>query len=459
MDRKVFEELKRWKKRVSRKPLLIQGARQVGKTWLMREFGRREYANTAYLSFADHPEAAAIFEPGYSVQGILQGISLMTGETVEAGSTLIILDEIQECERALNSLKFMRENAPQYHIMAAGSLLGVAVRARKMSFPVGQVDMLTLHPLSFIEFLRAMGEKTMVQIIEDGNEGLMKLAHEKLTVRLKEYMYVGGMPEAVQSFLDNRRALGAAREVDLAVVEQYRYDISRYVSTSRRPVVQTIFDNIPSQLAKENKRFMLRSIKAGATYERLDDDFAWLTKAGVALPAHLVREPRYPLERTRVAEKFKLYSSDCGVLLSQYPTGAAVRVASGTGDANFGAVYENVVAQELLSAGFPLRYYHHSKKGEVDFLIETSEGAVLPIEVKSGKNYKLHTALNNLLGTKEYGIDCAYVLSEHNVSRAERMGKPVYYLPLYMVMCLSAERGESELHKTTLEAVGFEDLL
>ena len=200
MDRKVFKELKSWKERSGRKPLLIQGARQVGKTWLMREFGRREYANTAYLSFADQPEAAAIFEAGYTVQGIVQGISLITGQPVEAGRTLIILDEVQECERALNSLKFMRENAPEYHIMAAGSLLGVAVRARKMSFPVGQVDMLTLRPLGFEEFLMALGDGALAQVISSMNVGLMRALHEKLVRRLKEYLYVGGMPEAVAAF-------------------------------------------------------------------------------------------------------------------------------------------------------------------------------------------------------------------------------------------------------------------
>ena len=280
-----------------------------------------------------------------------------------------------------------------------------------------------------------------------------------MTKVFRQYIAVGGMPQAVQSFLDNRRALGAAREVDRAVVEQYRYDISTCAPSARRPVMQAIFDNVPLELAKENKRFVMRSVRRGATYERLVDDFAWLTKVALALPAHLVSEPRYPLERTRVVEKFKLYSSDTGVLLCQYPVSSAMRICEGKGDASFGAVYENVVAQELLAAGFPLRYYHHNRKGEVDFLVEDADGSVLPIEAKAGKGYKLHTALNTLLGTAEYGIGRAYVLSERNVSKGERMGKPVHYLPLYMTMCIGAERGEQTLADTTLEVVGFEDLL
>ena len=461
LERKMMDRLRGWKDAGARKAFVLLGARQTGKTHVVRRFAQECYDDFVEVNFLDRREDASFLSESDGAEELLSRLSLLEGRSIPAG-TLIFLDEVQHIGADVVTLsKFVVEDG-RYDLVMSGSLLGTVLEG-VTSFPVGYAQVERMYPLDFEEFCSAVGVPNAIldQIREAYRKKVpvTEALHERMVKVFRQYIAVGGMPEAVQSFLDNRRALGAAREVDLAVVEQYRYDISRYVSTSRRPVVQTIFDNIPSQLAKENKRFMLRSIKAGATYERLDHDFAWLTKAGVALPAHLVREPRYPLERTRVAEKFKLYSSDCGVLLSQYPTGAAVRVASGTGDANFGAVYENVVAQELLSAGFPLRYYHHSKKGEVDFLIETSEGTVLPIEVKSGKDYKLHTALNNLLGTKEYGIDCAYALSEHNVSRAERMGKPVYYLPLYMVMCLSAERGESELHKTILEAVGFEDLL
>ena len=217
-----------------------------------------------------------------------------------------------------------------------------------------------------------------------------------------------------------------------------------------------IFDSIPGQLAKVNKRFALNSVRKDAIYEVLEDDFAWLSQAGIALQTHLVTEPKLPLLRTCIRSKFKLYSSDCGLLLVRYPLASAREVISGSGDANFGAVYENVVAQELACAGFPLFYYNNNRKGEVDFLIETHEGKVVPIEVKSGKDYKRHMALNNLLGTKDYPIDCAYVLSEFNVSQGEREGKPVYYLPLHMTMCLHEERGD-DLKGFILEKISFDE--
>lgn len=262
------------------------------------------------------------------------------------------------------------------------------------------------------------------------------------------------MPEAINEFIGKGRDLGAARQVDLDITEQYRYDINKY-SDARKPQILTIFDNVPAQLAKENKRFTMMTVKEGVSFDRLKDDFSWLVRAGVVLPTYIVREPKYPFLRSKDVRRFKLYASDCGLLLSQFPNTAAMGVIEGTGDANYGAVYENVVAQELAAAGFPLYYYHNNRKGELDFLLETGKGDVLPVEVKSGKDYKLHTALNNLLGTKTYGIKQAFVLSEHNLSKEEREGKPVYYLPLYMLMCLAAEKGD-DLQGTKLEEVSFE---
>ena len=271
MDRKVFKELKSWKERSGRKPLLIQGARQVGKTWLMREFGRREYANTAYLSFADQPEAAAIFEAGYTVQGIVQGISLLTGQPVEAGRTLIILDEVQECERALNSLKFMRENAPEYHIMAAGSLLGVAVRARKMSFPVGQVDMLTLRPLSYEEFLMALGDGALAQVISSMNVGLMRALHEKLVRRLKEYLYVGGMPEAVAAYAESHD-FSEVRRIQKQIIQGYERDFSKYTAVKDVPRIHGCGMPYPSSWQRITESLFINTLAK----EPAPENMRWL---------------------------------------------------------------------------------------------------------------------------------------------------------------------------------------
>ena len=203
---------------------------------------------------------------------------------------------------------------------------------------------------------------------------------------------------------------------------------------------------------------MLKSVRKNATFDLMEDDFNWLTEAGVALPAYLVTEPKSPLLRTKVKEKFKLYSSDCGMLLAQYPLSCSRGIISGEGDGNYGAVYENIVAQQIVSAGFLLYYYNNNRRGEVDFLLETGAGKIVPIEVKSGKSYKLHVALNNLLGDSAYDIDCAYVLCEANVSQQECHGKPVYYLPLYMTMCLEEEKGD-ELKGLHLEEVSFDDIV
>ena len=461
LERKMLHRLQAWKDTGAHKVFMLLGARQTGKTHVVRRFAREAYESFAEVNFLDRKDDAAFLAESDGAEELLSRLSLIEGRPLPEG-TLIFLDEVQHVGADIVTLSKTVVEDGRYDLVISGSLLGTILEG-VTSFPVGYAQIERMYPLDFEEFCWAVGvpEPILDQVRKayQAREPLREALHDRMTKIFRQYIAIGGMPEAVQSFLDNRRSLGAAREVDQAVVEQYRYDISKYASSSRRPVIQSIFGNIPSQLAKENKRFMIRSVRSGASYGRLEDDFSWLTKAGVALPAHFVSEPRYPLERTKVVEKFKLYSSDCGVLLSQYPVGAAMQVSSGTGDANFGAVYENVVAQELLAAGFPLRYYHHSRKGEVDFLVERADSTILPIEVKSGKDYKLHTALNNLLGTEEYGIPCAYVLSEHNVSQGERMGKPVYYLPLYMCMCIAAERGEQLMSEMTLEAVGFEDLL
>ena len=262
--------------------------------------------------------------------------------------------------------------------------------------------------------------------------------HDRLVRLYRLFIVVGGMPEVVQRFIDSKNDLAAVREVQSDIVSQYGADIIRYAN-GRSLFVEAIYQALPGELAKVNKRFVLGSLKQGATYARFEDDFEWLAGAGVALPTCLATEPLRPLRRSLERRKFKLYSSDVGLLMVRYPNVIAMDVMEGSRSVNFGAVYENVVAQELKSAGYELCYYNNNRKGEVDFLIETGTGSIIPIEVKSGKDYKLHTALNNLLGTQEYAIDEAYVLSEHNVSCEERLGKSVYYLPLYMTLCLGSE--------------------
>lgn len=457
LKRKMYSKLETWKQASQRKVLVLLGARQTGKTFIVREFAKMNYQSLIEVNFLENEDDGAFLSGANSADELISRLSLVAGHAIEP-ETLIFLDEIQHLGREVITLsKFLLDDG-RFDLVLSGSLLGTALEG-VLSFPVGYAHIERMYPLDFEEFCWAYGvPESIINTIREhyrAKTALEASLHDRLTKIFRHYIAVGGMPEAVQRFLEGNRDLGAARETDAEIAEQYRYDIEKY-SEGRKLQIRAIFDNIPAQLAKENKRFMMMSVKKDMTYERLKDDFVWLTQAGVALPAHLVQEPKYPLIRSKVPEKFKLYSSDCGVLLAQFPQVAAMDVVSGGGDANFGAVYENVLAQEIQSAGFPLYYYHHARKGEIDFLLETSEGKILPIEVKSGKDYKVHMALNNLLGTPEYGIEYAYVLSEYNVSSKVREGKTVYYLPLYMSLCLASERGDG-LKETHLTAISFDE--
>ena len=427
MDRKVFKELKIWNERSGRKPLLIQGARQVGKTWLMREFGRREYANTAYLSFADQPEAAAIFEPGYTVQGIVQGISLLTGQSVEAGRTLIILDEVQECERALNSLKFMRENAPEYHIMAAGSLLGVAVRARKMAFPVGQVDMLTLRPLCFEEFLMALGDGSLAQVISSMNVGLMRALHEKLLRRLKEYLYVGGMPEVVAAYAESHD-FSEARRIQKLIIQGYERDFAKYTAVKDVPRIHAVWNAVPQQLAKDNRKFVYKYLGEGARAREYEMAVEWLIICGLLHKVPRVSKPGIPLAAYEGQSAFKLYSLDCGLLGAMSRLDARSLVEGNDVFVEFkGALTEQYVLQELLCRqDIPVAYWEaDGGTAEVDFVAQMG-GLVVPIEVKAGVNLRARSLASY---KQRYAPGCGIRTSLAPWERQDWL----YNMPLYAI--------------------------
>lgn len=389
MERNVLEELKHWKQSEWRKPLVIQGARQVGKTWIMREFGRREYQHTAYLSFVDTPHAASIFEGGYDVEGVLQAISLMTGVPVEPGNTLVVLDEIQECERALNALKFLRENAPQYHIMAAGSLLGVAVRQRQMSFPVGQVDFLHLHPLNFREFLAALGEENLVETLEKANEKLLRVIHGKLVNRLKEYLYVGGMPEVV-SIYARSRDFSEVRRVQLQIIQGYENDFSKYTAPRDVPRIHAVWNSVPIQLARENRKFVYKYLGEGARAREYEMAVEWLILCGLLHRVRRISKPGVPLAAYESPNAFKLYGIDCGLLGAMARLDSRSMVENNAIFEEFkGALTEQFVLQELLSStDWKLAYWEpENGMAEVDFVAQAGN-EVIPIEVKAGVNLR-----------------------------------------------------------------------
>lgn len=376
---------------------------------------------------------------------------------VSVRNTLLFIDEIQEAPDILAMVKFLVETGRQ-RVVVSGSMLGTEFKGFR-SFPVGYVETHRMYPLDFEEFCWA--QNVPQEIIDDVREAYASRhdlddgLHNRLMQMYKYHIAVGGMPASVSAFVEGANNLTVTREVNAGIVEDYRYDISKYAS-KRSLLIQGIFDSIPSQLDKQNKRFRLDSIKNGAIFDRYEDDFVWIIDAGVALPAYCVSEPKKPLARTAQKNKFKLYESDTGLLLSQYEPSVTTDVVVGESKTNFGSVYENSVAQELACQIPELYYYYSSKNGEVDFLVTQNDGRALPVEVKSGKDYKLYTSLNTLLGFDEYGISEAVVLSMANVSQSYRQGKPLWYLPLYMSFCI-AESANGKMPETHLPIMDFSD--
>lgn len=442
LARKMTGNLEAWRTAQDKKPkaFLLSGARQTGKTFTVREFARQHYANYIEVNFLDNKGAASLLAAAQGGDDLVTRLSLLSKQPLDAGRTLVFFDEIQASPDMLTVAKFLVEQN-RFDLVLSGSLLGIELQGIR-SFPVGYLHEERMYPLDFEEFCWAL--QVPARVIDEirtayrDKRPLEATLHDRLVQLYRLFIVVGGMPEVVQRFIDSKNDLAAVREVQSDIVSQYGADIIRYAS-GRSLFVEAIYQALPGELAKVNKRFILGSLKQGAAYERFEDDFEWLAGAGVALPTCLVTEPSRPLRRSLERRKFKLYSSDVGLLMVRYPNAIAMDVMEGSRSVNFGAVYENVVAQELKSAGYGLCYYNNNRKGEVDFLIETGAGSIIPIEVKSGKDYKLHTALNNLLGTQEYGIEEAFVFSEHNVSHGERLGKRVHYLPLYMTLCLGSE--------------------
>lgn len=457
LKRKITQRFEEWLAAPKRKALLVSGARQVGKTFAIREFGRSHFDNMVEVNFLENKTAASFLSEANDADEFIERLSLLSSSPLSQGRTLVFLDEIQEAADVITASKFLAESN-RFELIMSGSLLGVELKDVR-SFPVGYLHEERMFPLDFEEF--CWSQNVPVRFLDqirqhyEDKTPLQDALHERFMTLFRQYIVVGGMPEAVQSYVDAQRDLATVRAVHSDIVSLYKKDIAKYAGR-RSLFVRTIYDALPSELAKVNKRFTLQSVKHGATYESLRDDFEWLDAAGVVLKTCLVSEPKFPLTRTRESRKFKLYSADTGMLVTRYPVQTAMGVLQGSRSINFGAVHENVVAQELAAAGFGLCYYSNNRKGELDFLIETGKGDVVAIEVKSGKDYKRHMALNNVLGSKEYGVRCAYVLSEANVSKTTRSDKPLYYLPLYMTMCLPLEKKDDQI-SMKLEEVTFDN--
>lgn len=440
IKRKMLDTLKKWKDEETNKAFLLVGARQTGKTFIIRQFAKECFDHLAEVNFLNDKKASTVLTQAETADDLISRLSILVQVPIEPVQTLIFFDEIQEAPELITTLKFLVEDG-RFSVVVSGSMLGTEMKGYR-SFPVGYVQIERMFPLDFEEFCWAqnVSEHILSNIRQAYSEraGLDDPLHEKLTRMYRYFVAIGGMPEVVSAYLDSSYDMGSVRETARQIIEQYRFDITKYAE-KRAPQIKAIFDAMPSQLDKPNKRFRMDALKDGAVYDRYSNDFAWLIDAAVALPVYQVSEPKNPLGRTSQINRFKLYECDTGLLIAQYSPQTMLDVIADASSINFGAVYENAVAQALSCTDPHLYYYYSSRKGEVDFLIERNDGTIVPVEVKSGKDYKLHTALNNLLGTKEYGIEEALVLSGSNVQKEMRANKPIWYMPLYMSFCLAEE--------------------
>ncbi|PLS28879.1 ATP-binding protein [Bifidobacterium parmae] len=433
LRRKITGELHAWRQARTGKALFLTGARQIGKSTAVREFSHREYSVTAEINLYENKAAARALAHADNAQDFISRISLFSHATLIPGETIIFLDEVQEQPDVMTMVKFLVEDG-QFDYILSGSMLGTELKGVR-SYPVGSVIEKTMRPMDFEEFCWAIGvQPSTLDMIREhcmSGEAIDPHIHQAMMTNFRSYLVVGGMPEAVQDFVDHYGNLSTVRALQNELNRQYRLDISKYAG-SRSLQVQAVFDQMPLQLIDGNGRFSVSSIGANARYERNQQDFLWLVDAGVALKTNCVTEPKSPLLRTSQSPKFKLYQSDIGMLMARYPITTARAAYLADPSPNLGALYENVIAQELAAQGVPLYYYMAKKHGEVDFIADTADGTAIPFEVKSGRSYRVHAAIDAILNNPEYRIERGVVLSRSNV---ERDGA-VTYLPIYASWCL-----------------------
>ena len=383
--RDIIEQFKAWKNTPERKPILLKGARQIGKTWAMETFGREAFDYYVKFDFDRQPELKSVFQISKNPERIIKELALYTEVPIIAGQTLIIFDEIQECEEALNSLKYFYEDAPQYHIIAAGSLLGVAVKRRSMTVPVGKVNMIRMYPVTFREFLRAADERTF-QYIEDLHtaERLPEIILNKLKTEYRHYLICGGMPEAVISLLDNK-GMEAVEQVLQDILDLYELDFSKYATPRDIPRIHAIWHSLPSQLAKENRKFIYKVIKQGARSKDYEDALLWLEDAGMIYRTFNITKPALPLSAYEETTAFKVYACDCGLLRRLARLPATVILNPNANYTEFkGSMAENAVLQSiipLLNNDIP-HYWSPDSRAEIEFVIQWGEN-IIPIEVKA----------------------------------------------------------------------------
>ncbi|MCC8082171.1 MAG: DUF4143 domain-containing protein [Lachnospiraceae bacterium] len=429
LKRKIEKEITAWIGSGD-KALLVYGVRQAGKTFIIRECLKNAGCDYVEFNLIRQPEIVSVLESSDSVDDLILKLSLYGEKKITPGETYLFFDEIQRYKEVVTKIKFWVEDG-RYQYILSGYLLGVEI-VNLRSAPVGYLKSVTMYPLDFEEFIQIFEvSDAVLALLKESflqKNPVDGLIHTKIMDMFYLYLIIGGMPAAVEKY----RASGdinAVIDEHRSVIEQYKLDFTQYEEENRRLVLTRIYDLIPAELNEKNKRFMVADIKKNLRFERVQDSFMWLWKAGVALPVFNVTEPSVPLMLNEKSSLFKLFLSDVGLLTTIYGRATKLKIINKESDLNKGAIYENVIAQELNAHGFPLYYYNSKKIGELDFVLEL-DGEILPVEVKSGKEYERHSALNKVLSSEGYTGREAIVFTNENVMRTER----ILYLPVYMVM-------------------------
>ncbi|MBQ8593099.1 MAG: ATP-binding protein [Bacteroidaceae bacterium] len=431
----------------NRNALLITGARQIGKTFSIREFGR-SFKTFVEINFVETPEAIEIFKGAKSSNDILLRLSALTTTPLIKGETLIFFDEVQKCPEIVTAIKFLVDEG-SYRYILSGSLLGVELKDLR-SEPVGYMGIKDMYPIDFEEFISYIGiNENIISTLRQAWERRIpvdQLIHTKMTELFRLYLIVGGMPAVVSKYLETNN-LQEVMTIQQDIIRLYKRDIAQY-DPNNKLYIEEIFNLIPPELNAKNKRFILKRLNENAKFERYQNSFLWLTNAGVALPVYNVEEPKTPLLLARSRNLFKLFQNDIGLLAAQYAEGIQLRIIKGDKDINYGSIYENAVAQEFAAHGITPYYYNNKKRGELDFVIELN-GRVVPIEVKSGKDYEVHRALSNIMDCGEYDLPEAIILTNDNLQVVNKF----IYAPIYMTMFIERNNDAPAFYKIDLSGL------
>ena len=434
LTRKIEREIRSWI-RDDTSALLLYGVRQAGKTYIIRKCLREEQCDYVEFNLIETPAIVDILRSSSTTDDLITRLSLYTSERIIPGRTIIFLDEIQRYKDIVTRIKFLVDDS-RYRYIMSGSLLGVEITNLR-SAPVGYLKTLKMYPLDFEEFLQVFNvPDSVLQILSaayTNQTPVDEIIHQRMMELFNLYIIIGGMPAAVEEY---RQSGNIDRVIDKHrdIIEQYKLDFSQYEEESKKLILTTIYEMVPAELNEQNKRFKIADINKNLRYDKVSDSFTWLNKAGVTLPVYNVTRPVMPLMLNEKSSLVKLFMSDIGMLTSIYGKATKLKILNNEKDITKGAVYENVIAQELIAHGYDLYYYNSKKNGELDFVLEDQE-KVVPVEVKSGKDYKKHSALSAVMREPAYGIERAIVLSGANISCSDG----ILYLPLYMIMFMQKD--------------------